>query len=156
MHYTKFVSKKMLEELDYEKLEFNWKSILTKEKFNPLYFEFQCKKIEKYCKKNNIKKEDIVDIQKYVDEDLNDKYPKTQIFQGFLNVVVPSVISIVTVYLTNNDIKDINIIVSNVLVYIFIGWFLCYFIYSVRSAKYLFVNPRRNLLELKDVLRNIK
>ena len=44
MHYTKFVSKKMLEELDYEKLEFNWKSILTKEKFNPLYFEFQCKK----------------------------------------------------------------------------------------------------------------
>lgn len=155
-HYTKIVSKKMIDELDCEKVEFNWKSILTKEKFNPLYFEFQCKKIQKYCKKNNIKKEEILEIQKYVDEDLNDKYPKTKIFQGFLNVVVPSVISIVTVYLTNNEIKDINTIVSNVLGYILIGWVLCYFIYSVRTAKYLFVNPRRNLLELKDVLRNIE
>lgn len=155
MHFAKFVNKKMLEELDYDELEFNWKRILTKEKFIPLYFEFQCKKIEKYCNKYKIKKEDIVDIQKYVDEDLNEKYPKTQIFQGFLNIVVPSVISIVTVYLTNNDIKDINIIVSNVLIYILMGWFLCYFIYSVRTIKYLFVNPRRNLLELKDVLRNI-
>lgn len=156
MHYTKIISEKMLDELDCEKVEFNWKSIFTKEKFNPLYFEFQCKKVQKYCKKNNIKKADILDIQKYVDEDLNDKYPKTNIFQGFLNVVVPSVISIVTVYLTNNEIKDINIIVSNVLGYILIGWVLCYFIYSVRTAKYLFVNPRRNLLELKDVLRNIQ
>ena len=155
MDFIKFVCKKMLEELDYKELEFNWKSILTKEKFKPLYFEFQCKKIEKYCEKNNIKKEDIMDMQRYVDEDLNDKYPKTQIFQGFLNIVVPSVISIVTVYLTNNDIKDINLIISNVLTYLLIGWFLCYFIYSVRTAKYLFVNPRRNLLELKDVLRNI-
>lgn len=155
MHYTKFINGKMLDEFDREKVEFNWKSILTKEKFNSLYFEFQCKKIQKYCKKNNIKKEEILAIQKYVDEDLNDKYPKTKIFQGFLNVVVPSVISIVTVYLTNNGIKDINIIVSNVLGYILMGWFLCCFIDFVRNVRYLFVNPRRNLLELKDVLRNI-
>ena len=155
-HYTKIISEKMLDELDYKKLKLDWKSIFIKEKFNPLYFEFQCKKIKKYCKKNKIKKEELLNIQKYVDEDLKDKYPKKQISKVFFNIIIPSVISIVTVYLTNNEIKDINVIVLNVFCYILFGWFMCYFIYSVRNVKYLFINPRRNLLELKDVLRNIK
>lgn len=146
----------MKEELNNKEVRFNWLSILNREKFNPFYYEFQCKRLSNYCKENKITKEDIVTMQKYVDEDLQNKYPKDTTFSNFFIVIVPSIISIATVYLTNNDIKDLNQIIALFLSYILSAFIVFLVIYFVKNLRGLFVNSRRNLLELKDILRNIE
>lgn len=73
----------------------------------------------------------------------------------FLSVIIPSTISIITVYITNNKINDIKDIVGVTLTYIFAAFIISFTLYAVLDIKNLMVNRRRNFIELKDVLRNI-
>ena len=73
----------------------------------------------------------------------------------FLSVIIPSTISIITAYITNNQIKDIKDIVGVTLSYIFIAFVISFTLYAILDIKNIMVNRRRNFIELKDVLRNI-
>lgn len=147
---------KIKEELKYDGVTINWVSFFSQERFKSAYYEFQMSKLSRYLKDKNIKNEEIEKFVKYVDEDLINKYPKDKLKENFMSVIVPATISVIAVYLTNNEIKDLKIIGTTVILSIIYAFIISFSIRGLNSLKYAIVNPRRNLLDLKDVLRNIK
>ncbi len=91
----------------------------------------------------------------YVNEDLENKYPQSKMKENFLNVIVPTTIAVASIYLTNAETNDLNIIINTIISSIVYAGMITISIYGVSRIGKMLVNPRRNLLDLKDVLRNI-
>lgn len=153
--YFKMYIRELQEELQVGKVKINWLSIFNRQRFLPAYFEFQEKKIEKYFKTHNITNDDKEKFLVYVNEDLEKKYPQSKIKENFLNVIVPTTIAVASIYLTNAGIKDLNIIINTIISAIVCAGIVTISIYGISQIGKMLVNPRRNLLDLKDVLRNI-
>lgn len=153
--FYKLFCEEVRKELKKTKLYLNVREILQKYRRDPVYFEFQLSKMKKYCKENNLSIEEIQKFIQYIDEDLNKKSPKDRKREMFLSMIVPSIISIVTVYTTNNQIKEIQNIIGITITYIFIAYIISIVLYAILDIDKVIVDRRRNLLELKDILRNI-
>lgn len=153
--YFKKYKQELKKELECEKIEVNWMAILNKQRFLPAYFEYQEKKLVEYFKSNNITNQDKEKFLIYVNEDLENKYPKSKIKENFLNVMVPTTIAVVSIYLTNSGTKDLNIIINTIIFAIIYAGMITISIYGVSRIGKMMVNPRKNLLDLKDVLRSI-
>lgn len=153
--YFKKYKQELKKELECEKIEINWMAILNKQRFLPAYFEYQEKKLKEYFKSNSITNNDKEKFLEYVNEDLENKYPKSKIKENFLSVIVPSTIAVVSIYLTNSETKDLNIIINTIITAIIYTGIITISIYGASCIGKMMVNPRRNLLDLKDVLRSI-
>lgn len=153
--FYKLFVKEITNELKIDKIEIDFKSLLTREKFIPVYYEFQLKKVKDYCENKKITKSEFNNLLSFIDDDLKYKYTQFRIKEYFISIIIPSMISIMTVYLTNNEIKNIDTIIEISFLFAFITIVITLTFYSFFQIRYLVVNPRRNLLELKNVLRNI-
>lgn len=145
----------MKKESKIEELEFPFLELLQEYRYIPAYFEFQLEKVKDYCFKNDITNDEIQRFIQYIDEDLDKKFTKDRKNELFLSVVIPSIISIVTVYISNNEIKNIGEILVITLLYVFVSLIITSGVYFIFSIRNLIVDKRRNYLELKDVLRNV-
>lgn len=153
--YFKMYIRELQKELQDEKIKINWLAIFNKQRFLPAYFEFQEKKMGQYFKIHNITNNDKEKFLVYVNEDLEKKYPQSKIKENFLNVIVPTTIAIVSIYLTNAGTKELNTIINTIISAIIYAGMVTVSIYGLSQIGKMLVNPRRNLLDLKDVLRSI-
>lgn len=153
--YFRIYKQELQKELQYEKLKINWLAIFNKQRFLPAYFEFQEKKLGEYFKIHNFTNDDKEKFLMYVNEDLENKYPPNKIKENFLNVIVPTTIAVVSIYLTNAGTNDLNIIISTIISAIIYAGMVTVSIYGLSRIGKMVVNQRRNLLDLKDVLRSI-
>ena len=137
------------------KIYFGWLELLQCYRKNPAFFEMQLSKMEKYFEKEKFTNEQIKRFVQYLDEDLDKKYPKDRKNEMFLTLIIPSTISIITVYITNNQIKDLGEILFVTITGVLYAWIVSFTFYNLLGIRKFMVNKRNNLLELKDVLRNI-
>lgn len=154
--YFKKYIRELQNELQGEKVKINWLAIFTKQRFLPAYFEFQEKKLSDYFRTHNITIEDKEKFLMYINEDLENKYPQSRIKENFLNVIVPTTVAVVSIYLTNSEAKDLGIIINTIIYAIIYAGMVTISIYGVSRIGRMLVNSRRNLLDLKEVLRNIQ
>lgn len=154
--YFKKYIRELQNELQGEKVKINWLAIFTKQRFLPAYFEFQEKKLSDYFRTHNITNEDKEKFLMYINEDLENKYPQSRIKENFLNVIVPTTVAVVSIYLTNSEAKDLGIIINTIIYAIIYAGMVTISIYGVSRIGRMLVNSRRNLLDLKEVLRNIQ
>lgn len=152
INLNKFMNNEIKKEVYLGKLNIDFLSVLENRKYDEKYSEFQFKRLKKFCIENNLSNDNLKDILQYVDDDLKNKYPSNQKIEIFLSVAIPTVIAIMTVYITNNQIKDMKYIIVSTIFFIIYAWAILYGIYLIR---YFLINQRRDLLELKDTLRNI-
>lgn len=153
--YLKVLEEEYKKEFKNSKIYFGWLELLQCYRKNPAFFEIQLSKIEKYCEKKKFTNEQIKRFVQYLDEDLDKKYPKDRKNEMFLTLIIPSTISITTVYITNNQIKDLGEILFVTITSILYTWIVSFTFYNLLGIRKFMVNKRSNLLELKDVLRNI-
>lgn len=154
--YFKKYIRELQNEFQGEKVKINWLAIFTRQRFLPAYFEFQEKKLSDYFRTHNITNEDREKFLMYVNEDLENKYPQSRIKESFINVIVPTTVAVVSIYLTNSETKDLSIIINTIIYAIIYAGMLMISIYGVSQIGRMLVNPRKNLLDLKEVLRNIQ
>lgn len=154
--YFKKYIRELQNELQGEKVKINWLAIFTRQRFLPAYFEFQEKKLSDYFRTHNITNEDKEKFLMYINEDLENKYPQSRIKENFLNVIVPMTVAVVSIYLTNSEAKDLGIIINTIIYAIIYAGMVTISIYGVSRIGRMLVNSRRNLLDLKEVLRNIQ
>ena len=110
--FFKVFKEELKKENKIEELEFPFLELLQEYRYIPAYYEFQLKKVKEYCLENDITNEEIQRFIQYIDEDIDKKFPKDRKNELFLSVVIPSIISSVTVYISNNKIKNIGEIVA--------------------------------------------
>lgn len=153
--YFEIYKRELQKELQGEKVRVNWLVLFNNQKFLPAYFEYQEKKLMVYFKSNNITDKDKEKFLIYVNEDLESKYPPSKIKEKFLSVIVPVIVSVISVYITNAEVKDISNIIVLTIIATFCAGVIIASIYVLSHIGCMLTDPRRNLLDLKDILRNI-
>lgn len=153
--YFEIYKRELQKELQGEKVRVNWLVLFNNQKFLPAYFEYQEKKLMVYFKSNNITDKDKEKFLIYVNEDLESKYPPSKIKEKFLSVIVPVIVSVISVYITNLGVKDISNIIVLTIIATFCAGVIIASIYVLSHIGCMLTAPRRNLLDLKDILRNI-
>ena len=153
--YFEIYKRELQKELQGEKARVNWLVLFNNQKFLPAYFEYQEKKLMVYFKSNNITDKDKEKFLIYVNEDLESKYPPSKIKEKFLSVIVPVIVSVISVCITNLEVKDISNIIVLTIIATFCAGIIIASIYVLSHIGCMLTDLRRNLLDLKDILRNI-
>lgn len=139
-----------------EKTELDWVGILMNEERLSAYREIEIKEMEEFlknkCKINNI--ESINIIIDMINEEIEYKYNKTNFMDKYLNsIILPVLIMVLTIYFSNINEKNFaNILVMTII-------FLISIIVvgsSIININIIPINKKENLLELKRVLIDIK
>lgn len=139
-----------------EKTELDWVGILMNEERLSAYREIEIKEMEEFlknkCKINNI--ESINIIIDMINEEIEYKYNKTNFMDKYLNsIILPVLIMVLTIYFSNINEKNFaNILVMTII-------FLISIIVvgsSIININIIPINKKENLLELKRVLMDIK
>ena len=122
------------------------------------YQEIQIDDFEKFLKQNcKIKKVETIDILiETLDQEIQDKYSKKNLFEYFNNSILQLLILILTVYFTNNNEQQLSkIIIISILSFFTIS-ISGNFILKLKNINFTPVNKKENLIDLKKVLINIK
>lgn len=137
----------------------NWKGILLNEESLGAYQEMQIEEMERYlkkeCKITNIETLDI--IINLINEEIRDKYSKKSFAETwFVNILLPILICIFTIYFSNNnEQKLINISLISIIsvILVFVIGNICA---KLKNIRLIPINKKENLLDLKRVLIDIK
>lgn len=139
-----------------EKTELDWVGILMNEERLSAYREIEIKEMEEFlknkCKINNI--ESINIIIDMINEEIEYRYNKTNFMDKYLNsIILPVLIMVLTIYFTNiNEKKFANILVMTIISLISIIVVGS----SIININIIPINKKENLLELKRVFMDIK
>lgn len=139
-----------------EKTELDLVGILMNEERLSAYREIEIKEMEEFlknkCKINNI--ESINIIIDMINEEIEYKYNKTNFMDKYLNsIILPVLIMVLTIYFSNiNEKNFVNILVMTIISLISIIVVGS----SIININIIPINKKENLLELKRVLMDIK
>lgn len=139
-----------------EKTELDWVGILMNEERLSAYRKIEIKEMEEFlknkCKINNI--ESINIIIDMINEEIEYRYNKTNFMDKYLNsIILPVLIMVLTIYFTNINEKNF----ANILVMTIISLISIIVVgSSIININIIPINKKENLLELKRVLMDIK
>lgn len=139
-----------------EKTELDLVGILMNEERLSAYREIEIKEMEEFlknkCKINNI--ESINIIIDMINEEIEYKYNKTNFMDKYLNsIILPVLIMVLTIYFSNINEKNF----ANILVMTIISLISIIVVgSSIININIIPINKKENLLELKRVLMDIK
>jgi len=139
-----------------EKTELDWVGILMNEERLSAYREIEIKEMKEFlknkCKINNI--ESINIIIDMINEEIEYRYNKTNFMDKYLNsIILPVLIMVLTIYFTNINEKNF----ANILVMTIISLISIIVVgSSIININIIPINKKENLLELKRVFIDIK
>lgn len=139
-----------------EKTELDWVGILMNEERLSAYREIEIKEMKEFlknkCKINNI--ESINIIIDMINEEIEYRYNKTNFMDKYLNsIILPVLIMVLTIYFTNINEKNF----ANILVMTIISLISIIVVgSSIININIIPINKKENLLELKRVFMDIK
>lgn len=142
-----------------EKVKLDLIGILMKEEVLGKYREIEIKEMEMFirekCKINNI--ESINTIIDMINEEIKYKYTKINFRDKYFNnTILPILILVLTVYFTNTNEQNIKNIIVMTVTSIGSIFITGNSITKIRNINITPVNKKENLLELKRVLTEIK
>ena len=132
--------------------------LLMKQEPLSAYQEMQIDDFERFLKNDcKIKNVETIDILiETLDQEIQNKYSKKNIFENFNNSIFQILILILTVYFTNNNEQQLSkIIIITVLSFLTIS-ISGSFILKLKNINFTPVNKKQNLIDLKKVLIDIK
>lgn len=135
----------------------DWLNIFSNEATYSMYLDAKIKGMKQYLIKEGMYTE--TKIEKLINiayKELNEKYPEKNILEKFLSNFGPYISIVITAYLANNAITNLDNIVTITCVFIVCGFFI-YFIYDgIKNMRFTTVDKRKNLLDFIEVLENIR
>lgn len=156
--YIKPILKIYKQEIKCE-LKFDWKTFLLNEEKLGSYQKIQIQKMERYLKKEcKIKNIETIDIIiNLINEEIKDKYSIKSFGETwFINIFLPIMISILTIYFSNNNEQQLINIIVVTLVSIVLIFVIGSVFFKIRNINLVPINKKENLLDLKRVLIDIK
>ncbi len=132
-------------------------TIITKEATDSFVTNVQIEGMKKYLTELGIySRQTIEDIIGIAQKEVSEKYPKRDLIEQFFSKIIPLLLVVLTIFLTNNNVKDLNSIVSITIVGIVSALCMYYFFYGIRNINISPVNKRNNLLDFIEVMENLK
>lgn len=140
-----------------EKGRIDFLSLLTRETVDSYIFNKQLDGMKQYLKELNVlNRQSIEDIVSIAQKEVKEKYPKKDWLEQFFSKITPIIIFILTIFFTNNNIKDFNNIVSITIAGIVSAFVIYYFFSGFRNINITPVSKRNNLLDFIEIMENLK
>ncbi len=139
-------------------ISFDFLGFLMNEELLSAYREIEIEEMEHFLRREcKIKSTDsIKTIIEVINEEIRDKYEKKNFIEKyFTTIILPLLVLVLTVYLTNNNEQELIGIILTTIISVFSIVITSFLIFKIRNIKITPVNKRQNLLELKRVLTDI-
>lgn len=135
----------------------DWLAVIFKENVYSLYLDMKIRGMKEYLKNEKMyTRQKIEDLINIACKELEEKYPRKNWIEKFFEWIVPIITGVLSIYFTNNNIKNFNNIVVITFIFIIGAIVIYYLCNKIKNLNITPIDKRKNLLDFIEVLENLK